>query len=78
VASKDHILAAVAEQFQAIQKQLDLQLIRTGEIQAELDLQRQDTHELREQVKQVHALLNQYLKAVPLQAATPDRKFDRE
>jgi hypothetical protein len=62
-----------------MQKQLDLQLIRTGEIQAELDLQRQDTRELRAQLKQIHALLKQYLKALPPQRdATPDRHFGRE
>ena len=81
ITSKEDILAAVADQFTAIQKQLDLQLIRTGEIQAELDLQRQATREVRAQLQQIQALLKQSLKTTqrPTQrTVTPDRQFRRE
>lgn len=60
-AAKERILAAVADQFAEIRKQLDDQLVRTGQIQADLDLQRRDTIDLRQQVRVVQALLKKSL-----------------
>ena len=60
-ASKEYILSAVADQFAEVRKQLDAQLIRTGQIQADLDRQRSDTIELRQQLKVIQALLKKSL-----------------
>jgi hypothetical protein len=64
-ASREYILATVADQFAEIRKQLDQQLIRTGQIQAELDLQRRETIELRRQLETIQLMLKQALPARP-------------
>jgi len=53
------ILAVVEDQFYDVRKRLDLQLVRTGELQAQLDAQRNEMTRLREQVELVHGLLKQ-------------------
>ena len=60
-ASKAYILLAVADEFEEVRKQLDQQLIRTGQIQADLDRQRHDTIELRQQLKVIQSLLKKSL-----------------
>jgi hypothetical protein len=61
-ASNDQVLAAVADQFEEIRKQLDLQLIRTGQVQADLDRQRSEAIELRRQLRVVQSLLKNAMR----------------
>jgi hypothetical protein len=63
--SRADILAAVADKFAEIQRQLDAQLTRTGQIQAELDRYRRETLDLRHELKAAHALLTGLLKLPP-------------
>ena len=51
------ILAVVEDQFYEIRKRLDVQLVRTGELQAQIDAHRAETALLREQVDLVHDLM---------------------
>jgi hypothetical protein len=55
--SRVDILAVVEDQFYEIRKRLDVQLARTGELQAQIDAQHREMAGLREQVDLVHALL---------------------
>jgi hypothetical protein len=61
-ASRNQVLAAVADQFEEIRKQLDLQLIRTGQVQADLDRQRNDAIDLRQQLRVVQSLLKKAMR----------------
>ena len=51
------IIAVVEDQFYEIRQRLDVQLERTGELQAQIDAHRKETARLREQVDLVHGLL---------------------
>ena len=51
------ILAVVEDQFYEIRKRLDVQLVRTAELQAQIDAQHKEMAGLREQVDLVHDLL---------------------
>ena len=51
------ILAVVEDQFYEVRKRLDIQLARTGELQAQLDAHHVETVALRAQVDLVHGLL---------------------
>ena len=51
------ILAVVEDQFYDIRKRLDIQLTRTGELQAQIDAQHMELAALRQQVDLVHDLL---------------------
>ena len=51
------VLAVVEDQFYEIRQRLDVQLVRTSELQAQIDLQHQEMIRLREQVELVHGLL---------------------
>ena len=51
------ILAVVEDQFYELRKRLDVQLTRTGELQAQIDAQKNETVGLRQQVELVHGLL---------------------
>lgn len=55
------ILAAVNGQFEEIQKQLDLQLTRTAQVQMELDKQHRELSEVHTQLGEVKAALKQLL-----------------
>ena len=55
--SREDILAVVADQFDAIVKRLDTQLVRMGEMQQELDAARKESAEVREHLEQVHVLV---------------------
>ena len=57
--SKSDILAALDDQFTEISKQLAAQVIRTAQIQAEIDRHHRETEELRDQLQKVHALVKQ-------------------
>jgi flagellar motility protein MotE (MotC chaperone) len=73
LASKEYILSAVADQFEEVRKQLDQQLIRTGQIQAELDRQRHDTVEVRQQLKVIQALLKKSLNDLAVSVPARDQ-----
>ena len=51
------ILAVVEDQFHDMRQRLDVQLVRTSELQAQIDAHRKETAALREQVELVHGLL---------------------
>jgi len=51
------ILAVVEDQFYEVRKCLDVQLERTGELQAQIDAQHKEMVALRQQVELVHDLL---------------------
>jgi hypothetical protein len=57
--SKSDILAALDDQFTEISNQLAAQVIRTAQIQAEIEAHHRETAELREQLQRVHALVKQ-------------------
>jgi hypothetical protein len=63
----------VADQFAEIRKQLDVQLIRTGQLQSDLDLQRRDTIQLRQQLKVIQALLKESLSHLATDIPARDR-----
>lgn len=60
--SREQILSAVADQFAELRVQMDLQITRTGEVQAELDKQHRELVEVRKQLTKVHALLKKSLQ----------------
>jgi hypothetical protein len=51
------IIAVVEDQFYEIRKRLDVQLVRTAELQAQIDAHRKETADLREQIDLVHGLV---------------------
>src|SRR5688500_15382824 len=55
--SKEDILAVVADQFDAITKRMDTQLVRMAQMQQELDAARKETAEVRLHLEQVHDLV---------------------
>ena len=55
--SRADVIAVVEDQFYEVRKRLDIQLDRTGELQAQLDEQRKETARILEQVALVHSLL---------------------
>jgi len=55
--ARTDILAVVEDQFYDMNKRLDVQLLRTAEIQLQLDVQRKEIGELRSAVDQAHRLL---------------------
>jgi hypothetical protein len=57
------ILAVVDDQFGEIRKQLDTQVTRTAQVQAETDRLRKDSDELRQQLANIHALVKTLIKA---------------
>ncbi len=57
----DYILSVVESQFRDVREHLHVQLVRTGQLQVELDRYHRDVLEIREQLNQVHDLLKRYL-----------------
>jgi hypothetical protein len=55
------ILAVVEDQFYDVRRRLDIQLARTGQLQAQLDTQQKEMEALREQVDLVHDLLKKLI-----------------
>ena len=75
-ASADYIFSIVEDQFREIREHLHVQLVRTGQLQVNLDRHHQELAETREQLNQVHALLTQYLrKGIGLPSETKSRDF---
>ena len=72
-ASPDYILW-VDQQFRELRENLHVQLVRTGQLQAELDRHHKELRETREQLNQVHALLQRYAKSAVTQTAQPQDK----
>ena len=56
-ASREDILAVVSDQFEALAKRLDTQLVRMAQMQQELDASRKETAEGRLHLEQVHDLV---------------------
>jgi hypothetical protein len=59
------ILAVVEDQFYDVRKRLDVQLERTGQLQAQIDAQHQEMVALRQQVDLVHDLLKKLMAREP-------------
>ena len=59
------ILAVVEDQFFDVRKRLDVQLIRTAEIQQQLDAQQRELVELHNAVNLSHQLLKELLARTP-------------
>ena len=60
-ASRADILAAVSGQFAEINKRLETQLTRIAQLQRQLDAQHKETEGVRDELAQVHRMLNQLL-----------------
>ena len=58
-ASPDYILSVVESQFRELREHMNVQLVRTGQLQVELDRYHRDVGEMRTQFSQVNALLKQ-------------------
>ena len=59
------ILAVVEDQFYDVRRRLDVQLERTGQLQAQIDAQHKEMVALREQVNLVHDLLKKLIPRDP-------------
>ena len=59
------ILAVVEDQFYDVRKRLDVQLERTGQLQAQIDAQHKEMVALRQQVDLVHDLLKKLIARDP-------------
>ncbi len=64
--SRADILSVVDDQFKEMKKRLDTQLLRTDQLQRELDEQRKDVAILMQDLRQVHTLLKDLMKAANL------------
>ena len=73
-ATPDYILSVVETQFHGLTEQLHVQLVRTGQIQVELDRYHRDVVEIRTQLSQVHTMLKQYVTNGPKPGAPRDTK----
>ena len=60
-ASRADILVAVSGQFAEINKRLETQLTRIAQLQRQLDAQHKETEGVRDELAQVHRVLNQLL-----------------
>jgi hypothetical protein len=76
-ASPDFILSVVEDQFHELREHLHVQLVRTGQLQVELDRNHREVVGIREQLNQVLALLQQNVQTGAEPGARRDTKTKR-